>query len=79
MRERGREGPFDIHRDQKVDTCIPIDKLAPPSKHYSTNKNQKELLTTHVVKIQAISSDIPYHADFDPGSIRRRQLVEAYL
>ena len=73
-RDSNREGPFDHRRDRKMVSsgCIGEEHL----RYYS--KSTPNELTTHVLKVNAISSSEIFHADFDPKAIRRRQFIEHY-
>lgn len=71
-----REGPFDPRRDRKIGPsgCIGDDQHL---RDFSTRSRGSEL-TTHVLKVSAISSSEIFHLDFDPKSIRRKQLMGLY-
>ena len=73
-RDNNREGPFDPRRDRKMGPsgCIGECHL----KYYA--KTTPNEFTTHVLKVNAISSSETFHADFDPKIIRRRQFIEHY-
>ena len=73
-RDSNREGPFDPRRDRRMGPsgCISEEHL----KCYS--KSTPNEFTTHVLKVNAISSSEIFHADFDPKAIRRRQFIDHY-
>ena len=73
-RNSNREGPFDHRRDRRMVSsgCIGEEHL----RYYS--KSTPNEFTTHVLKVNAISSSEIFHADFDPKAIRRRQFIEYY-
>ena len=75
-RQRGcaREGPFDPRRDKKINF---LDHIQEDQRTVFENSSDLEI-TTHVLKVSAISSSESFHADFDPKAIRRRQLIEQY-
>lgn len=69
-----REGPFDPHRDRKIG---PSGRIG-DDQHVSNYTSMNSALTTHVLKVSAISSSEIFHLDFDPKSIRRKQLMGLY-
>ena len=75
-RQRGcaREGPFDPRRDTKINFA---DQIQEDQRTGFETSSDFEI-TTHVLKVSAISSSETFHADFDPKAIRRRQLIEQY-
>lgn len=92
-RDRGacREGPFDPHRDRQVGPSGTIcDDHTAGFGSTSTGRRDRgrdwergrdkggDKITTHVLKVSAISSCEKYHTDFDPKSIRRKQLIEQF-
>ena len=90
-RDRGacREGPYDPHRDRQVGPPGTIrDDHTAGFSSTSTGRRSRDWekgrgrggdkITTHVLKVSAISSCEKYHTDFDPKSIRRKQLIEQF-
>lgn len=75
-RQRGcaMEGPFDPMRDKKINFSDHIQEDLRTGFEASSDFE----ITTHVLKVSAISSSETFHADFDPKAIRRRQLIEQY-
>jgi hypothetical protein len=73
-----REGPFDPRRDRKIGPsgCIGDDQHLRDTDYSSAGRGSA--LTTHVLKVSAISSSEIFHLDFDPKSIRRKQLMGLY-
>ena len=73
-----REGPFDPRRDRKIGSsgCIGDDQHLRDRDNSSSSRGSA--LTTHVLKVSAISSSEIFHLDFDPKSIRRKQVMGLY-
>jgi hypothetical protein len=73
-----REGPFDPRRDRKIGPsgCIGDGQHLRDRGYSSAGRGSA--LTTHVLKVSAISSSEIFHLDFDPKSIRRKQLIGLY-
>ena len=75
-RDSTRDGPFDPRRDRE---SAPPGRLGEDCPAYSLpHAPYSCMVTTHVLKVDAISSSESFHADFDPKSLRRRQLIELY-